>query len=294
MNRSGLFEVTIVIVNYNTRQELHRCLESIENTPPAFSYQIVVVDNRSLDGSVDMVRKHFPQVELIENQCNIGLVRACNLAFRHVSSPFVALLDSDTLIEAGSLDRLYGFLVSHPQAGVVAPRVLNPDGTVQRTARSFPSAVNALFGRQSLLTRLFPDNRWSRNYLQAQNLDGSSPYQVDWVAFACMLFRTEVLNQVGPLDEDYFVYWSDADFCKKVSSRGYEIYCIPEAKIIHVEQNRRGRKRSPGSIIDFHRGSYLFYRKHFAVSPLHPMAWVALIGLSLRTLMLLIINQFRR
>ena len=289
-----MYEVDVVIVNYNTEKDIRRCLESIFNLPPAFQYRVIVVDNGSSDNSIEMIRNNFPKVLLIENESNKGLSKAINRALRTVDSKFVILMDSDTVAEKGALDILYEFMSSNDRVGSAAPRMLNVDGSFQRTARNFPSAMNALFGRQSILTRIFPGNRWSRQYLMAGDLDSTTPYQVDWAAFACIIFRAELLEKIGLMDELFFVYWVDADWCKRVNNACYKVYCVPEAKIIHVEQNKKGRKRHPGSIIDFHKGAYNFYRKHYAASPLNPMRWVAQSGLAFRTAMLLIANHFRK
>jgi len=286
-------EVTLVIVNYNTCEDLRRCLESIYNSLPSFSFSTIVVDNHSTDGSVEMLKTYFPQVHLIENETNRGLVQAYNQAFLLVNTPYIVLLDSDTIVEPGALDKLYSFSSAHPEAGIVAPRLLNADGSIQQTARNLPSPLNALFGRQTLLTRLFPQNPWSVHYLRAQDLALEEPFAVEWISFACAMLKAELLQRVGFFDEDYFIYWIDADWCKRVNERGYKIFCLPEARVMHIEKNQRGKKRRPRSIIDFHRGSYLFYRKHYAASPWRPMAWIAFIGLSVRAGLLLVINYFR-
>lgn len=285
--------VTIVIVNYNTGEDLRRCLESIYNTSPSFHFRTIVVDNHSIDGSVEMLKIHFPQIHLVENETNRGLVKAYNQAFLLIDTPYIVLLDSDTIVEPGALDKLYRFSLANPDVGVIAPRLLNVDRSIQQTARNLPSPINALFGRQTLLTHLFPKNRWSIHYLREQDLALVEPFSVEWVSFACVMLKAELLHHVGFFDEDYFIYWIDADWCKKVNEHGYKIFCLPEARVIHIEKNQRGKKRRPRSIIDFHRGSYLFYRKHYATSPWHPMAWVAFCGLSLRAVLHLVINHFR-
>jgi GT2 family glycosyltransferase len=241
-----------------------------------------------------MLRSRSPKIKIIENTKNLGLTKAYNQALRGAESRYALLLDSDTIVQPGAVDELFRFLESSPSAGVAAPRLLNVDGTDQRTARSFPSAANALFGRQTLLTKLFPRNRWSRRYLRPDGWGQQLPYQVDWISFACTLFRTELLNRVGFFDEDYFVYWIDADWCKRVVDAGYEVFCVPKARVVHVETNRRGRKRAPRSIVDFHRGSYLFYRKHCVKGAWNPMTLAAMLGLGLRCVSLLFVNQLRR
>lgn len=294
MESSDNPQLAVVIVNYNTREDLRTCLSSLGASPLEMAHEIIVVDNASTDGSVDMIRETFPTVRVIINQKNVGLVKGYNQACRTTKAPYVLLLDSDTIVHEHAVERLYRFLLDHPTVGIVAPQLLNVDGTNQLTARNLPSAMNGLFGRQTLLTQWFPNNPWSRHYLRRQDTVRETSYDVEWISFACGMFRGDLLSKVGQFDEDYFVYWIDADWCRRVLKAGFCVSCVPTARVTHVEKNKKGRRKRPRAIIDFHRGAYLYFRKHHTPSKWSPMRWVAMCGLSLRAGLHLALNHFKR
>lgn len=286
-------DLTISIVNYNTRNLLEQCLESIYENTEKISFEIIVFDNNSDDGSVELLKERFPQVKLIENDENIGLSGANNKVFLVAQGKHVLLLDSDTIVLPSVLQMLSKFLDAHPEVGAVGSSVLNPDFTLQGTARSFPAPINALFGRRSRLTKAFPNNRFSRRYLTCLNKNDGEPFEVDWVSAACLMFRREVIDLIGLMDEAFFVYWVDADWCKRIKDAGWKVYCVPQAKVVHMERYKIGQKISSKMIVDFHQGVYHFYRKHYAKSILNPMRLIALVSLSARAVTLLAINALR-
>ena len=157
----------------------------------------------------------YPHVRVIEMGSNTGFARANNRAIAAASGRFVFLLNPDTVPEAGSIDRLVDFLDRTPAAAVAAPRLLNPDLTDQGTARSFPTASAAVFGRRSALSKLFPRNPWSQRYLVGRSVGGSEPFTVDWVSGAAMMVRRSVIDRIGGLDEGFFMHWEDADWCRR-------------------------------------------------------------------------------
>jgi hypothetical protein len=161
---------------------------------------------------------------------------------------------------------------------------------VQQSARRFPRPINGLFGRQSLLTRLFPGNLMSRRYLLTDRMSADEPYEVEQISGACMLFRRDLIDHVGPWDEGYFAYWVDSDWCFRIQKHGWKVYCVPQALIIHHEQNHRGRKKSPRRIWMFHYGAYRFYTKNMTWGPLDPRAVFAVVALSLHGLFQLVQN----
>jgi len=287
-------QLAIVIVNYNTREDVRRCLSSLTTSPVGVAHEIIVIDNASTDGSIDMIREVFPAVRIVVNHENLGLVKGYNQACRTTTAPYVLLLDSDTIVHEMAVDRLYRFLSDHPAVGIVAPQLLNVDGTNQLTARNLPSAMNGLFGRQTLLTQWFPNNPWSRRYLRREDTVRLTAYDVEWISFACGMLRSELFEKVGYFDEDYFVYWIDADWCRRVLEAGFRVSCVPTARVTHVEKNKKGRRKRPRSIIDFHRGAYLYFRKHHASSKWSPLGWVAMCGLGLRACLHLALNHFKR
>ncbi len=285
---SGL---SIFIVSFNCWDHLHACLGSIFASG-AVIREVVVFDNASVDGSTQRLKTTYPQVRTVESPENIGHTRAVNKGLKLVTGKRVLLLDADTEVRPDAIGTMTSFLDEHPDAWMVAPRTLNTDGTIQETARNFPTPINGLFGRQSFLTKLFPNNRFSCAYLGRGNLGRSEPFPVEFVSSACMLFDRIVPETVGTLDEGYSGYWVDADWCKRVQKAGGRIYCVPRAVIVHHEQNKVDRKRSPARIISFHTGAYRFYRLHYTFGSWDPRNLVVGFLLSARALLSLIANRF--
>jgi len=193
-------------------------------------------------------------------------------------------LDNDTRILPGALQALLDEMEANSDVGVAGSLLLNPDMSVQRTFRRRPSAVNAIFGRRSLVTKIWPGNPMSSKYLMDEKLGHEHPFDVDWVSTAALMISREAFERVGGLDEDFFVYWVDADWCARVKAAGYRITAIPGSQVIH-DENLKGRRRSRKStrmVVDFHRGAYLYYRKNHARGSLNPMAGIAFLGLSAR------------
>ncbi len=285
-------DVSIVIVSFNTRDLLAACLRSITSTVRDHSYEILVADNKSRDDSVAMVQRDWPAVRIIELGANLGFARANNSAIRLATGRSVLLLNSDAEVQPGAIDTLLAFLDARPDAGVVAPVLLNTDLTDQGTARSFPSPANVLFGRKSPLTRAFPSNPWSRKYLIGRHRPGDEPFQVDWVSGACMLVRREAFERAGLLDEGFFMYWEDADWCRRIGRAGFGVYCVPRARVVHHEGGSSGRR--PAHLVwAFHRSVYRYYVKHDAPQAWNPLRLVALVGLSARAASIVALNSAR-
>lgn len=283
--------ISYIIVSFNSRPYLPDCLDSIMADAPADA-EIIVIDNASHDGVCDLLGQQYPSVRLIKNDRNVGHCPATNQGFRAARGHFIMLLDADTKLEPETTSTLLDFLERHPQVKAVAPRMLNPDSTIQETARNFPSIINALWGRQTLLARLFPNNRFTTAYLARENLAQSEPFPVDWVSAACMVFPRSTVDEVGEWDEGYGGYWVDADWCKRIQNGGGPIYCIPEARVWHFEQNRPGRKRSLSRIRLFNQGAHRFFTKHHTWGPWDPRALAAGGLLSLRTIIQATQNLF--
>lgn len=283
-------DLSVLIVNFNTRELLAACLRSVVATVRRHRYEIIIADNASADGSVAMLRRDWPQVTVIETGGNLGFARANNKALAAAQGRYCLLLNSDTEVLPDALDTLVDFMDAHPAAGVVAPQLLNSDFTDQGTARAFPSAAAVLFGRKSLLTRLFPDNPWSRRYLLGRQRRGDEPFRVDWVSGACLMVRREAVEQVGPLDEHFFMYWEDADWCRRIGNAGYAVYCVPAARVVHHEgQSSKGR--SARLVVVFHQSVYHYVTKHHAPHPLHPLRPLAAVGLAGRAAAILAVGR---
>lgn len=284
--------LTILIVTWNSWGDLKRCLESIRACR-APEGEILVIDNGSEDGTAENVREQFPEVRLERNASNLGLPPAVNRGLREARGEFVMLLDVDTEVKPGTPRALLDFMLAHPEVALVAPRIYTPEGTIEQTARNMPSVMSGLFGRQSLLTRLFPNNPYTRRYLMPENLSRSEPFAVGQVSAACMLMRRELIDEAGPWDEGFRCYWVDSDWCAQVRAAGKAIFCVPSAGIVHYENNRAHKKKSPWRIRHFHIGAYRFYRKHYTLGVLDPRALVAATALTIRACMMMVLNEIK-
>jgi hypothetical protein len=276
--------LSIIVVNYNGGDRFVRCIASIYEHRTETPIQVIISDNASADGSAERAAAQHPEVELIRNGSNLGLCKAFNRGLATAHGHYVLSLDNDTRVLPGALDELVRYLETNEKVGAAGGRLLNPDMTLQRTARGQPSAWNALFGRRSMLTKLFPGNPFTRRYLMMEHTDTDQPFEVDWSSLAALMVRRDVLASIGGLDEDYFVYWSDADLCARIRRRGWKICSVPSARIVHDESlaGRKGRQ-STKMIIDFHKGAYRHYvRNQLQGVWRFPLMLVAFAGLSLR------------
>ena len=276
-----MIDVSVVTVTYECAGLVRAMLASLDRAAPSLATEVVVVDNASSDGVVDLLRRERPDVTVIEMGENAGFARANNRGIAAARGRYVMLLNPDTVVDAGALEPLVRLLDADPRAGIAAPRLLYPDRTDQGTARSFPTAAAALFGRRSMLTKLFPRNRWSRSYLAGRERRGSDPFEVDWVSGAAMLVRRDAIARVGGLDEGFFMHWEDADWCHRMKDAGYSVFCVPEARVVHHEGGSR-RGWPPRQLRAFHDGAYRYYAKHHARQWWNPLRYVAAAGLWLR------------
>lgn len=289
-------DLSIVVVNYNAADQLKRCLSSIYANAEGVALEAIVVDNASSDGSADMVAARFPQARLIRNTANLGYTRANNAGIAAARGELVLLLNNDTEILPGALAGLVAFLREHASVGAAAPRLLNGDLTLQASVRSFATALTPLLGRRSPLTRLFPGNRFSRRYLLHVDRDLARPSEVDVASTACLMVRKRALEEIGGFDTDFFCYWSDADLCARLKKLGWGVVWVPTLRVVHDEHNGGARSdapRSRRSIVDFHRGAYLYYVKDRLRFRFSLMRLAALAGLSLACALELLLAALR-
>lgn len=288
-NSKSYIDLSIIIVNYNTKKKLDECLYSLYNNISNISFEVIVSDNHSLDDSINMLEKNYPEVSLIKNERNLGFAKANNKALSIVKGKYILLLNSDTIVPKLSISNMIDFLRNHKEVGAVGAKMLYPDHTTQRTARRFPNPMAFFFGRKSILTLLMPENRFSKRYMMYDREQQEEPYEVDWVSGAGLMVKKEVVQQVGLLDERFFIYWEDADWCFRIKQKGWKIFCIPTAPIIHHEGGSSNNCKLK-LIMHFHKSVFLFYRKHYIKSNLNPMCAIAAVGLSFRALILCIIS----
>lgn len=255
--------LSICIVTYQSGPYLAKCLASIYASPPEAKFEIIVVDNHSQDGTMEMLHADYPQVTVIRNPENLGYTTPMNQAFRAGQGEFLLQLNPDTIIPPGTLDRLIDFMDNHPEAGICGPKVLNPDGTLQPQCRRGESRPLAVIGYFSGLYRLFPQSKRLGGYLLTY-LAEDETNEVAGVSGSCMLVRREMAAEIGFLDEQFFAYQEDADYCFRARAAGWKVYYYPEAKITHYGGQGGSRVEPYRSIREWHRSYWLYYRKNFA------------------------------
>ncbi|MBW2284572.1 MAG: glycosyltransferase family 2 protein, partial [Deltaproteobacteria bacterium] len=275
----------IILVNYNSTDHLLACLESIFDDLGDIPARVIVQDNDSRDG-VDRIRERLPRAELVENKANLGFARAVNKALRSSVAPYGLILNPDTYISKGFFRPLMQYMEAHPEVGVLGPAVMNGDGSLQGSARSYPSPLTAVFGRSSILSKWFPNNPLTSQNLLTTRSDGHTPMEVDWVSGACMLVRRRAMAEVGLLDERFFMYWEDADWCRRFWDREWKVVYFPRVSIVHYV-GVSSTKNPFRSALEFHKSSYRLFGKyaHPSLLPLKPLV---IGGLSLRVLPILI------
>jgi GT2 family glycosyltransferase len=247
--------VSVIIVNWNTRELLRACLDSLPWDSERVRIEAIVVDNASEDGSATMVAEQFPQARVLRNRENVGFVRANNQGLRAATGEFLFMLNSDTEVRPGAIERLVEVLAADERIGAVGPRLLNPDGTPQSNAAPFPSVIH----------RFLPARYESRYQHDLERRVQESPDHVApvaWLAGAALMTRRDVLERVGPLDERYFMWYDDIDWCQKLRAAGYERVFVADAVVAHHGRRSGGRLASHTLAAQLFDSEYLYLRLH--------------------------------
>lgn len=261
-----MFDLSIIIVNYKTKNLLKQCLNSIYCENYHFSYEVSVVDNDSKDSSIEMVKKKFLQVKLIENRNNLGFAAANNQALRRSNARYLLLINPDTVVLPDSLNVMMEFMDEHPEAGIAGCKLLNPDYSLQYSCRKF-SNFATFFLRGIHLDSIFPNNTILRKYMMF-DWDHNEVREVEWVLGSCMMVRRKAIEQVGMLDENFVLYFEDQDWCYRMWKHGWKVYYVPQAQMIHYYQ-RRSAKQFLNVLTWTHIKSMLyFFKKHYLQFPL--------------------------
>lgn len=256
-------KVSIIIVNWNTKDYLEKCLTSIYETTKDTIFEIIVVDNASSDGSTEIIRSKFSHVTLIENKENSGFGAANNQGIKISKGKYILILNPDTIILPECLDRLVNFLDQHSDVGAIGPKILNPDGTVQLTcARNFPTPLTEFFA-YSILFRKFLCNKIFGNYLMTY-WDHNDEREVSALSGSCMMFGRKALDEVGLFDENFFMYGEDLDLCYRIKKGGWKIWFLPNAQIVHY--GGQSSSQVPVQTFFFDRDSmHRFFLKHYGI-----------------------------
>ena len=249
-----MVDLSIIIVNWNTKEYLLPCLKSIFRGGGVTGWEIIVTDNSSTDGSGDEIRKTFPSVQVIENDKNLGFSKAMNQGLQKASGRYALLLNPDTRVKNGAIEQLVSFMDGCPNAGAAGMQLLNSDGSKQNSIANFPSLATELLNKR-LLRWLFPKKfpGKERNY--------SKPVEVDSVIGACMMVRRVALEQVGLLDEDYFLFLEETDWCYRMKRAGWKIYHVPQAEVYHL-QGKSAETQKKKAKVEYYRSRYHFFKKN--------------------------------
>mgnify|MGYP006103826421 FL=1 len=286
---------SVILVNYNAGNELYRSLQSVVDELHGVPWEGVVIDNNSTDSSADVALEFAPNFSLIRNDENIGFSRGVNQGLAATLAPLVLILNPDCRLMAGAITGLNFELEEYQNCAIAGPKILNPDGSVQGTARGDPNMWTGLFGRTTFLRRVLP---WlpvsKRNVVAASTNRNNQPSViVDWISGACMLARRDALATVGGFDERYFLYWEDADLCRRLRATGNHVRYVQSATAIHrVGQSSRTARADV--VRAFHASAFLYYSTHVASKPLYLNRLLARLMLQVRCFLVLTRQRFRR
>ncbi len=273
------YDLFVIVVNWNTKDLLEQCLDSIFSTLTKISFKVIVVDNASTDNSTDMIKNKFSNVILVENRENVGFARANNQAFKLIEQGYyVLMLNSDTILIKDTLQKMIDFMEENPGVGVVAPALRFPDGKFQ-SGGGFGPSLKTAFNYFLFLSAFSPEIFKGLFIGQRKYNQMISPIEVDWVGGTCMLVRKEAIDRTGGLDESYFMYAEDAEWCERIKKFGWGIYYLPYLEIIHYHC------ASSKTISSRWIKSLIFYvknKKGFAQSIIFRL--IMAIGLALRSI----------
>ncbi len=306
-----MIDLSICIATLNACDYLRNCLRSITEQSslvigdvtaaaapdqsleqPVLKVELIVVDNGSTDGTISMLQAEFPTVRLLRNATNLGFARPVNQALHASVGNYMLLLNPDTIVLPGAINELVAYLESNPQVGICGPKVLNRDGTLQKACRRGVSRPWAAFSYFSGLSALFPHSKFFGGYL-LNYLPEDEIHEVDGISGSCMLIRRQVIEEIGYLDERFFAYQEDADYCFQAKVRGWKVVYLPVAQIIHFGGQGGSRVQPYRSIYEWHRSYYLYYQKNLARDYFFLFNWFYYLLMGLKLALSLIANAFR-
>jgi GT2 family glycosyltransferase len=283
--------ISVITVSWNTRDLLRTCLQSLLKEVDGIDAEVFLVDNDSADQSAEMVEKEFPQIRLIANDTNRGFAAANNQALTLATGEFILLLNPDTVVHPGAIKTLLGFMQTHARAGIVAPQLLESNGAVQRSCRQFPTFLGMLYELLGL-SKLFPDQEKFRQY-KMLDWNHDDERQVDQPEGACLLLRRQVIEEVGVLDEGFFMLFEEVDWCYRIKEKGWQIWFTPSAQVTH-HYGQSIKQVKTKMILSSHRGLYRFWHKHYrgnrwyldgiAYSGLMILAYMRIVGYKIKSL----------
>jgi N-acetylglucosaminyl-diphospho-decaprenol L-rhamnosyltransferase len=284
-------DIAVILVGRDSAFYLEQALRSLPASDwGGYTYEIIYVDNGSKDRTRAMLQNDFPEVKTILNASNFGFCKAANQGARIANSRFLFFLNDDTVVLDEGIRTLAEALDRDREISLIGSRLLYPDRSEQYSGRRFPTPLNGLLGRRSILTRLFPNAKTVRKYLFKDRLNGDLPFEVDWVSAAAVMFRTEVFHLAGGFAEDYY-YFHECVISDRLTKLGHKTFLHPNSKIIHCEgfgSGPRPLRVQKWHLLDFHRGAFRFYCEHKNLSIFDPRRGFAATVMSLRAFALLL------
>lgn len=284
--------LSICIVGINTEQYLRGCLTSIAASGIRLAYEVIYVDNDSTDGTRQMLTSEFPAVRCFWNAENLGFARATNQAMKLARGELILLLNPDTIVAPGSLQDLVDYMLLHPQTGVAGPKVLNADGTFQKHCKRGEARPWEVFSYFFGLSRMFPRHPLFSGYLQGF-LDEDQIHEVPAISGSCMLIRKLVIDQIGTLDEQFFAYQEDTDYCVRARKAGWKVDYVPTSTITHFGGKGGAGHQPYRAIFAWHQSYFLYYRKHLAQDYFFLFNWFYYLIMVLKLLFSLLVNLLR-
>lgn len=287
--------LSISIVSFNVKELLRCCIKSVYKNIHGVSFEIFVVDNNSSDGSREMVRTEFPQVELIANQTNAGYAKAINQVIALSKSPFILILNSDTEVKKDSIHKMLKFMVEHETIGAVGPKLLNPDGSIQPSYnRKFPGLLTVI--GETLFTSSIKyalhKNRYVKNYLIKQMYGHHNVNQeVGWTGGACLLVRRKSVDEIGVMDENFFFFYEEMEWCLRMKKGGWKVYYLPEAEVVH-HWGKSAERVSDRMFIESHKSRLHYFRKYYGTGALGVVRLLTIIEILTRGAILSLLKPF--
>jgi N-acetylglucosaminyl-diphospho-decaprenol L-rhamnosyltransferase len=281
--------LSCIIVNYYSSASLKNCLESVYQTLRKTSLEVIIVDNSQNDPGMASLKESYPQVRVIQNATNVGFAKANNQGALSAQGKTLLFLNPDTILADQAIEEMVTHLESNPDIGALGPKVLNTDGSLQYSCRRFPTLMTGFFNRYSLLSRWFPDNPYTVQYLMKDYYHDENR-EVDWLSGCCIMVPHDVFEKAGGFDEHYFLFNEDIDLCRTIGQNGFKIMYFPLAKITH-HVSTSNCKVPARIIIKRHLGMKYYYGKHHGKNPLTKIA--VNIAITLRCLYQLAFNTFK-
>ncbi len=285
--------LSILIPTLNACELLKACLLSIKEFEPSMSYEIIIADNASTDGTVEMLKTEFPELQLIQNNKNEGFTRPVNQLLKAARGDFFVLLNPDTLLIEDVFGPQIDYFHKNPAVGISIPKVLNADGSFQAQCKRGDASPAAVFGYFLRLGKLFPKNKALNSYLMSW-LDENEIAEVDAVSGSCMIIRRTCWLDVGDFDETFFAYQEDSDYCIRAREKGWKVMYLPISSIVHYGGQGGSKARPFKSIWEWHRSYFVLYKKHFAKKHSFLFNWFYYAVMGIKLGLSLFCNLFRK